>query len=408
MLSVSSFGSAMALLKMKTSAVPPLPSSIKLRQQRRSAHTSKTIRTTKSREWAGAESMFSTASTMRQSNLLRIKGAWESRPKPWKNRIRRRRRRRRRRGRGGSEEIDISEFDLWGVEKAVKGLSLPPWACVDSEEQRRLGAMNIILEKDLEMLESKTIIMPDNGGRVRKVVDVFPDVYSDVRRLRFLRKDKIQDPVTAALRYRDFLQWRNDNAIDEIRALVESNPFEPPTKLSRVGDLLPGIFRAEPVQEENGIVPVLLQVGAWDSTTITKLMKNNELTLTSFLQYWVYIFESIHKHLYNQSMKTKQMVYIDEVCDLTGMNMSQFSPGFISTVLKPWIHLTQSYYPETAKFIRMLNPPNILFVVWKLVTPMVSPGTVAKIRLNSRFKGTGQQYYHTKYDVKEDSIKASV
>ena len=77
------------------------------------------------------------------------------------------------------------------------------------------------------------------------------------------------------------------------------------------------------------------------------------------------------------------MTFIEEICDLKGMTMKQFSPAFLSTVLKPWINLTQSNYPETAKRIIFLNPPKILKLVWKLVTPMVSPGTVAKVSLKS-------------------------
>jgi hypothetical protein len=330
--------------------------------------------------------MFSTANTMRKNNMSRIKGAW--RTKPWKKvRLRRRK-----------QGVDFSEIDLWGVEKAREELSLPSWACSDADEERRLAAMKIILEKDLEALKLRTMVMPN--GRIRKAVDVFPDVYSDLRMLRFLRKDKIQDPVMAALRYHEFLQWRSQNDIDSIRLLVESSPFEVPSRLSRVGGLLPCIFRAEPSQD--GVVPVLLEVGAWDSVTIATLIRNNELALSTFLEYWIFIFESLHKHLYEESIRNKQIVQIDEVCDLKGMGLAQFSPGFISTVMKPWLQLTQSNYPETAKRIIFLNPPNILFVVWKLVTPMASPGTVAKVSLNSDFKGTGKDYYRNHYNIIEN------
>ena len=96
------------------------------------------------------------------------------------------------------------------------------------------------------------------------------------------------------------------------------------------------------------------------------------------------------------------MVFIDEVCDLSGMAMKQRSPEFSSTVLKPWLDLTQSHYPETAKRIVFLNPPKIVSVIWKIVTPMASPGTVAKVSLQSNFKGSGQDYFHQTYSINDN------
>ena len=200
-------------------------------------------------------------------------------------------------------DIHMEHIDLWGVEKTCQDLSLPPWACVKPEEERHLAAMKIILEKDLKALESKTITIRKNGRNV-KLVDAFPDVYSDFRLLRFLRKDKVQDPVTAAVRYSKFLKWRDINNVDDIRVMVQSNPFQPPPGLSLVASYLPCEFRAE--ASRDGIVPVLLKVGSWDIASITQLIRNNELPLTAFLQYWTYMFESVHWHIYQESMREKQ------------------------------------------------------------------------------------------------------
>ena len=137
------------------------------------------------------------------------------------------------------EEIEHSAFQLskfnlqvdpWGVDKQQSHLSLPSWAFTDAAEQRHLAAMKVVLGRDLEMLEQKTITFSD--GRTIKVTEAFPDVYGDFRLLRFLRKDKVQDPVTAAVRFRNFLQWREDNHVDEIRLQIEER--------LRRGDRSPG------------------------------------------------------------------------------------------------------------------------------------------------------------------------
>ena len=336
---------------------------------------------------AGAESMFRRAKHMRKRQIRRIKGAWNNNRPSWKFRLRRRQR------------VQIDQIDLWGVEKTRKDLSLPSWVCTDLEEERRLAAMKIILQNELEALDSKTI---RRNGRHVKVTSAFPDVYSDFRLLRFLRKDKVQDPVTAAVRYREFLQWRHTNNVDEIRSLVETNPFEPPQELSIVAKYLPCDFQPDRPSDD-GVVPILLKVGSWDTATITQLIRNNELSLGVFLQYWAYMFDSVHARLYEESMRQKQMVFIDEVCDLSGMSLKQFSPAFISTVLKPWMDLTQSNYPETAKRIVFLNPPKIMSIVWRMVTPMVSPGTVAKVSMHPSFLGSGQDYISAAYARQEDA-----
>jgi hypothetical protein len=348
---------------------------------------------------------------MRKKQIIRIiKGAWKKKPgSPLRLRGKQQQQQQQQQQQrvvvvgAGTSILDMEQLDLWGVEKTRQDLSLPSWACESVEEERRLAAMKMLLGKELERLNSQMVTLPhhhnNNGGsgssRRVQVVTAFPDVYSDFRLLRFLRKDKIQDPVTAAMRYRQYLQWRERNDIDAIRAMVESHPFEPPPELSIVENYLPCEFRGEPSRD--GSVPILLQVGSWDTAAITQLIRNNELPLSAFLQYWTYMFDSLHYHLYQESMKEKQMVFIDEVCDLSGMTLQQFSPAFVSTVLKPWMELTQSNYPETARRILFLRPPRILRFVWKLVTPLASPGTVAKISLKSDFTGSGKDYFHQTY-----------
>ena len=250
------------------------------------------------REPAGVECLFRRAGTMRKKQMTRIRGAWR-RP------IHSMRRNKRVDMESSSS---LERIDLWGVEKTRQDLSLPSWACDNPEEERRLAAMKIILEKDLKVLESKTITIRNNkngSSRNVKLVQAFPDVYSDFRMLRFLRKDKEQDPVSAAVRYREFLKWRATNNVDEnVRVLIDSNPFQPPPELSAVASYLPCEFRAEPSMD--GIVPVLLKVGDWDTTSITQLIRSkdsskgssNSLTIDSFLQYWAFMFDSLHWHLY--------------------------------------------------------------------------------------------------------------
>ena len=286
--------------------------------------------------------------------------------------------------------FNVAEVDPWGIAQTQSSLKLPAWACTDRAEERHLAAMKIVLERDLQRIKEKAITGLD--GRQVKVVEAFPDVYSDFRLLRFLRKDKIRDPVTAAVRYREFLQWREDNNVDEIRlriderlSLGEFNIFRPPDEWAVVSQYLP--YSIKPISSSNGLFPVLLRIGDWDTQSLTKLVQERRLSLRTFLGYWTYLFEALQFHLYRESLRTKQMVFVEEICDLSGMAMSQFSPNFISHVLKPWIHLAQSNYPESTKSIVFLRPPKMFLFVWKLLIPLFSRGTLAKVSIKSYWDG---------------------
>jgi hypothetical protein len=104
------------------------------------------------------------------------------------------------------------------------------------------------------------------------------------------------------------------------------------------------------------------------------------------------MYESINLKLHNESHLRERMVYMDQVCDLSDLNLLQFSPTFVSQVLKPWLSLTQSNYPETANRIYLLNPPRILSLVWGLVAPLSSPGTVAKVQLRKGYDGSAYDF----------------
>jgi len=248
--------------------------------------------------------------------------------------------------------------------------------------------MKVVLGRDLEMLEQKTITFSD--GQSIKVTKAFPDVYSDFRLLRFLRKDKVQDPVTAAVRYRQFLQWREDNHVDEIRLQIEErlrqgdkNVFVPPKDVQRVSKYLPCII--EPLKSCHGLIPVVLEVGEWDTKGLTKLIQSKELSIREFLAYWIHIYEALNLHLYQESFRTKRLVSVEEICDLSGLTLAHFSHPFVSHVLKPWVEMTQSNYPETTMSIVFLRPPRLFSLIWKWFSPLFSKGTIEKVSTKPNF-----------------------
>jgi len=152
--------------------------------------------------------------------------------------------------------------------------------------------------------------------------------------------------------------------------------------------------------------PVILYMGRWDTSGMTRLIldkSKSDASLDGFLLHWVCLFESLHMQLYRDSLRYRTLVYADEICDLRGLNFGQLGPQFVAKVLKPWIRTTQTYYPETAETIRLLNSPSFLKLAWKIVAPMVSPRTVAKIQLVNG-ADDGEEEKSTAYDDAEEYV----
>jgi len=412
------------------------------------------------REPAGAESLFSTAKLMRGRLAMKAttatsgSGGRERRGERGRTgprgrtrrsyrgrshgsiRLRRRlwtlvrqirfRRKLRRRGKGresvreggdGDDDPAAMGCDAGDLERMRASITLPPWALCDAGEGTRLAAMKLLVEDDMAEARKRTVRLPGGGLKAVSVAEAFPDVYGDLRLLRFLRKDDPQDFRSAASRYREFLRWRRDGRIDIlVRSDVEEKPFQPPHPI--VAQRMPYEFfhdrhrdfspppssspEGQRKQEQLAMIPIALSVGDWETGAIADLIlgtgryhpnrHEQRLSLDDFLRHWVYLFESLHRQLYRESLRRKRMVYVDEICDLSGMSMGQLSVGFVTGILKPWLKVTQTYYPETTGRISVLNPPAILSVAWKIVSPMVSENTLAKIRFFHRYDGSARDY----------------
>ncbi len=245
--------------------------------------------------------------------------------------------------------------------------------------------MKALLKDELDVLHNQSVRL--ERGHYESLVEAFPDVYGDFRLLRFLRKDKHQNPQSAAQRYRNFLRWREEFNVDEIRQRVEKHPFAPTHHISVVGDLFKNDFDVQQ-HDQPDTVAAILNVGNWKTDEVTNRIRQNELTVDDFLHYWTHTYESLHEKLYMVSMDRKRMMYVDVVADLFDCSISQFSPFFLTTVVKPWIKLTQANYPQTSKRIFFLRPPRIVSMIWNVVTPWASPTTVEKIQFHRDYKGS--------------------
>ena len=290
--------------------------------------------------------------------------------------------------RTSSHEVTISTTDLPSIDCE--------WACQSDVEILQLRQMKLLLHTDLQPILNSNLH------------ETYPDVYGDLRLLRFLRKSKERDANSASLRYRSFLKWRIEEKVDSIRAMVEnacnnSQSLEPSDeKLQTLAEYFPCNFEymlQEPTDDSRkdihgAVRPAILHIGNFDTTRITAKIQSSEsdVSLRDFLNYWIYLYEAIHRHLYHQSIRVQKMTFLDEVCDLTNLSIKQFSPAFVTKVMKPWLKMTQSHYPETTRRIYVLKPPAIVNFAWRLVTPLLSQGTVDKIQIVGDFEGSADDF----------------
>lgn len=258
------------------------------------------------------------------------------------------------------------------------------WACHSKEEMRQLFQVKRILQQYYQY-----DYRPINNSNHQ----IYPDVYGDLRLLRFLRKSKNKDISLTAGQYHSFIKWRKDNNVDVIRAMIEDSDIQIATRQcwDHVEECLPCNFEGVSSCSFNAKVkPVILHIGSFDAARITSDIQSSNISLNSFLEYWIYQYELIHYHLYQKSIATRQLCFIDIVCDLEGLSRKQLSVGFLK-ILRPWIKMTQRNYPETVRTIYLLNSPRIISLAWRWVAPMLSQGTLDKVKLVA-FDGTVREF----------------
>jgi hypothetical protein len=271
----------------------------------------------------------------------------------------------------------VAEVDPWGVKYEQSHLALPSWALASESEARHLAAMKIVLKYDLEELRETTVTTMD--GRILNVVEAFPDIYGDLRILRFLRKDKIQDPVTAAVRYRQFLRWRTENNVDQIRLQLEerlrlgnNDAFLLPASAEAVDDCL--LFHPLGTHPKDAQTQVEIRLEQWDIDKLAKILRKgsgNGLLLQECFGGWIYVFEELSFHLYHESLRTKQMVLADIHCNMRGIRLGNIHPVFLSRILRLLIHTAKSYYPETTVAIHFSCPSKFLSFILMILSSFV-------------------------------------
>jgi len=113
-------------------------------------------------------------------------------------------------------------------------------------------------------------------------------------------------------------------------------------------------------------------------------IRSQGVTIDDVLRHYIYITEFIWKHLDLREDEGKLFT----VMDLKGISMSDLR-GDVVTFLRKAANLISEHYPERSFKIVVINSPTWFNMIWKIISPILSPATRAKVDVQgSKFQAS--------------------
>ena len=182
----------------------------------------------------------------------------------------------------------------------------------------------------------------------------------DALPLRFLRAGK-GDEVEGQRRYKETLQWRKDNNIDN--ALYQSWPKFEVTKRH-----YPHFFHCT---GRNG-QPVFYEQ---PPKTDLRALRNEGVSLEQLLKHYAMITEFQWQVVERDDFQ--RSIYI---IDLQGIRMTDFVGECVDFVRQASA-FSAAHYPERAGHVFVVNVPGWFKMIWNVVKPMVDEVTLEKVHI---------------------------
>eukprot|EP01038_Epipyxis_sp_PR26KG_P007109 gene7109-9701_t len=276
------------------------------------------------------------------------------------------------------------------------------WDRWSPEETQKLKAMRLLLKDKLENRRQ------------------LPDVVGDRRLLRFLRGHG-NDVTKACKMFTDFLQWRDDNLVDEVRDDIlfggKSSPMEFPHG-QKILELVPQIVIAHNLYDKTEH-PISLELFGFSPDVVLKSVKKEEYItfMIYMLEYKVLVLEQLshQKELdilsYDNFEKINDNhIHLDEnishistipmsksqnsaspygvilsclsIRDFKGFGMSNLgSDG--QTVMKWALEIAMSNYPELQYRCHMINVPWFFSTIWFVIKPLLDANIISKLIISN-------------------------
>lgn len=213
-----------------------------------------------------------------------------------------------------------------------------------------------------------------------------PDVFGDLRLLRFLRAYSHDIPQATAA-YRSMVAWRREAAIDDtVRQHILGKELgeaamphaEKVTELGMVGALNAGFSRKG--QHVNIAID-----GAGDPTKL--LLGTSEDEIRAFFRSF---FELRALTCDAESRRRRRVVRSLTIRDLDNVGMHLVKHTKAVMILKRILGEALANYPESTSQVFFLNTPVMMSALWSIIKPMLSERSQAKCE----FVGGEREYRH--------------
>ena len=228
------------------------------------------------------------------------------------------------------------------------------------------------------------------GDRLSSVPQ-FPEVVGDRKLLRFLRGHDYNVPKVATL-YCQFLEWRREHRVDEIRENIVKGGMNHPTKFpngEKILSLIPQVVLAHEVSDYFGCALIVEQFTFSPSLVLKEISLDEYLIFVIYcLEYRSIILEQLSEEAERKkiaSMKASNctepygvILYACVIRDLRGVGWDHVgSTG--RDILGAVIKVASDNYPELMRRCFIINSPFIFYTAWIFIQGLLAAKTVGKI-----------------------------
>lgn len=220
------------------------------------------------------------------------------------------------------------------------------------------GSVGNLTDEQKEKLEAFKELLKENG--------IFSKDYDDYLMLRFLRARNFDLKKTLEM-FQNYLKWKEEVKMDDI---CQNFKF---TEEEEVDKLYPRFYHKV---DKCGRPIYIEQLGKLD---LKKLF--NVTTEERMIQNHIYEYEKLINTRFPACSK-RAGYHIETSCtimDLKKVGLFQFAKAF--SFIKKSSSIAQDYYPEMLGQMFIINAPLLFTSTWKLITPILDPVTVNKIKI---------------------------
>ena len=243
-------------------------------------------------------------------------------------------------------------------------------------------------EEVAALAELRTLV----GDRLRSVPQ-YPEVVGDRKLLRFLRGHDYNVSKAASM-YCQFLDWRLEHRVDEIRESIVRGGLNHPSKFpngAKILSLIPQVVLAHEVSDSFGC-PLMIDQYCFSPTNVMEQITLEECLnfVIHCLEYRSIILEQLseeaeRKKIQSMIAGTRQssepygtILHACVIRDLRGVGLEHFCANG-AEIISLMIKISSDNYPEFMRRCFIINTPFIFSTIWYFIKNLLAPRSIAKI-----------------------------